>query len=140
MLQARPCKTHHPAYLPKLQAKLVHICALLSGLNLWIQTYLGGRFGYFLFFSALGGGRGSPRRREVGGIDFLLKIPQGGGSPGGGGPRGREGVCGKLGNWGGGAKFFFFWGRNIHQDTYEEPQVTNSMCFSLTVCFIFLEL
>ena len=47
---------------------------------------LGGRFGYFLFFSAWGGGR------------FLLKIP-GGGSPGG---RGAKGPGGCLGDWGGG--------------------------------------
>ena len=62
---------------------------------------LGGRFEYFLFFSAregegeseaLGGGRG---------VRFLLKIPQGGGVSRRG--RGREGVCGELGNfWGGG--------------------------------------
>ena len=68
---------------------------------------LGGRFGYFLFFSARGGGRGSPRRQEGGGgIHFLLKIPGGGGFQEG--PRGREGVCGELGNLGGGgAKYFF---------------------------------
>ena len=53
---------------------------------------------------------GSPRC-QGGGIGFLLKIPGGGGE---GfqereGPRGREGVCSKLGNLGGGgAKYFFF--------------------------------
>ena len=54
-------------------------------------TELGGRFGYFLFFSARAGGRGSPRCRDGGGaIDSLLKI-QGGGSSG------REGLMGPEG-------------------------------------------
>ena len=49
-----------------------------------LAPLLGGRFGYFLFFSAWGGGRGSPRRRRGGGR-FLLKFPGAGGgfSPGG---------------------------------------------------------
>ena len=64
---------------------------------------LGGRFGYFLFFSARGGGRGSPSSRDGWGIGFLLKIPGGGGFCRKGGAEGREGVCGELGNfWGGG--------------------------------------
>ena len=41
------------------------------------DTRLGGRFGYFLFFSARGRGRGSLGRQ--GGVFFLLKIPGGGG-------------------------------------------------------------
>ena len=41
---------------------------------------LGGRFGYFVFFSARGRGTGSPRRREGVGDDFLLKIAGGGGA------------------------------------------------------------
>ena len=49
------------------------------------KSSLGGRFGYFLFFSARGRGRGSPRRREGEARDFLLKIPGEGGSPGRGG-------------------------------------------------------
>ena len=75
---------------------------------MWVYTIkLGGRFGYFLFFSARGRGRGSARRREGGG-DFLLKIPGGEVSRAGGsrGARGREGVCGEFG--GRGAKYFFF--------------------------------
>ena len=57
---------------------------------------LGRRFGY-IFFSARGGGRGSPRRREEGlGRFFCLKIQEGG-SRGGEGPRaGRESAA----NWG----------------------------------------
>ena len=55
----------------------------------------------FYFFCS-GKGRESPRRQEgVGGVDFLLKIPEGGCFQGGG-PRGREGLCGKLENLGGG--------------------------------------
>ena len=62
---------------------------------------LGGRFGYFLFFSARGGGRGSPRRQEGGGRFFIENPTERG--------RGREGVCGELGNFGGeggGALYF----------------------------------
>ena len=68
---------------------------------------LGGRFGYFLFFSPRGRGRGCPRRRDGGGRIFSGKSQEGG-LPvgGGGGARGREGVCGEFGG-GGGAKYFF---------------------------------
>ena len=71
---------------------------------------LGGHFGYFLIFSALGGGRGSPRSREGGGLIFIENPRRGGGGflQEGEGLRGREGVCGELGNLGGGgAKYFF---------------------------------
>ena len=61
----------------------------------------------FNFFSARGGGRGSPRAPRGGGVGFLLKIPRGGGGVSRRG-RGREGVCGELGIFGGGgAKYFF---------------------------------
>ena len=57
-------------------------------------TYLGGRFGYFLFFSVRGAGRESPRRRG-GGDQFVIENPRGGG------PGGAEGV-GRVSaaNWG----------------------------------------
>ena len=42
-----------------------------------------------------------------GGVEFLLKI-SGGGVSRRGGPRGREGVCSKCGNWGGGGLNIFF--------------------------------
>ena len=79
--------------------------------SLAMRKSLGGRFGYFLFFSARGGGRGSRGAGGRWGIGFLLKSP-GGGPPGREGPRGREGVCSELGNFwggggGGGAKYFF---------------------------------
>ena len=61
---------------------------------------LGGRFGYFLVF-LLGEGEGESEAPGRGGFHFLLKIPgRGGGFQEG--PRGREGVCGELGNLGGG--------------------------------------
>ena len=70
-------------------------------------TYFGGGFGYFLFFSAPGGERGSPRRRGVG--FFLLKIPGGGVSR-----RGKGQGVGRASaaNWGigGGSKYFFLSG------------------------------
>ena len=70
---------------------------------------LGGRFGYFLFFCSREG-EGSPRRQEGGELVFLLKIP--GGGVGG---RGAGRVCDDLGNFLGGA-FYFFRGRNFHQE------------------------
>ena len=73
--------------------------------------FLGGRFGYFLFFLLRGGEGGVRGDREGGGVGFLLKIPGGGVSQ-----RGWEGARGPGGclqgiwrNWGGGggAKYFF---------------------------------
>ena len=66
---------------------------------------LGGRFGYFLFFAARGGGRGSPRPPGGGGVEFLLKIPD---LQEGKGSRGWEGVCGELGILEGGGQIFYF--------------------------------
>ena len=54
------------------------------------------------FFSARGGGRGSPRRREGAGGRFFIENSRRGGVPGGEGPRGQEGVCSEFGNSGGG--------------------------------------
>ena len=62
----------------------------------------GGRFGYFIFFSAWGGGTGSWRRREGGGGRFFIEKCQEGGLQEGEGAMGWEGVCGELENWGGG--------------------------------------
>ena len=67
-----------------------------------------------------------------GGGRFLIENPRGGGgltAGGGGGARGREGVCGKLGR-GGGAKFFFFRGRNSHQGVFSgDPEFQASGFF-----------
>ena len=68
------------------------------------HSHLGGRFGYFLFF-LLGEGEGGVRGvGRDGGGRFLLKSQEGGGGVllEGEGPRGREGVCGGLGNLEGG--------------------------------------
>ena len=74
-----------------------------------VFPFLGGRFGYSLFFSARGGGRGSPSRQKGGGVRFCIENPRRGVSQEGEGPRGREGVCGALGVLkGGGAKYFLF--------------------------------
>ena len=59
--------------------------------------FLGGHFGYFLFFLLRGGKLRIPGRQGGGGVFgffFLLKIPEGGGLPGEGG---REGVCWESG-------------------------------------------
>ena len=84
------------------------------------QFQLGGRFGYFLFF--FGSGRGKGESEAAGGVvDFLLEIPEGGGLHEEG-PRGREGVCGKLGIFGGGGGLnIFFRGRNVHQVSLRNP-------------------
>ena len=68
----------------------------------------------FYFFSARGGGRGSPRPPGGGGVDFLLKIPEGGGSPGGEGAEGPGGCLRRIGDFGGGGAKYFFRGRNVH--------------------------
>ena len=72
----------------------------------------------FFIFSARGRGRGSeaPARGWARSVSFI-ENPRRGGSPrreeeGG---AGREGVCGEFGG-GGGWDFFFFRGRDAHQD------------------------
>ena len=66
------------------------------------QTFLGGRFGYFLFVSPRGRGKRSPGRQGGRGVVFI-EIPGGGGvsQRGARGARGREGVCGEFGGGGG---------------------------------------
>ena len=62
----------------------------------------------FYFFLLGERGKGESEAAGEGGVDILVKIPEGGGSPEG--RRGREGVCGELGIWGGGGgglNFFF---------------------------------
>ena len=76
---------------------------------------LGGRFGYFLFFfSARGGGRGSPRPPGGGVAEFLLKIPEGGGVSRRRG-RGAGRCLQRIGDFWGGGLNIFFRGRNVHQ-------------------------
>ena len=60
------------------------------------------------YFFLLGRGKGeSEAPGGGGGVDFLLKILEGGDLQREG-PRGREGVCSELGNfWGGGGQIFF---------------------------------
>ena len=68
---------------------------------------LGGRFGYFLFFSCSGRGKGeSEAQGGGGGLDSLLKIPQAGEGLQEG--EGRGGGRVSAANWGigGGAKYF----------------------------------
>ena len=76
---------------------------------------LGGHFEYFLFFSAREGEGGvRDRARGGGGGRFFIEKSQEAGLQEGEGPRGRKGVCGELGSWGGGLNIFFR-GRNVHQ-------------------------
>ena len=59
---------------------------------------LGGRFGYFLFFSGRGRGKGESEVPGRGGR-FLIENPRrlrGGGSPGGGGAEGPEGCLRRI--------------------------------------------
>ena len=62
-------------------------------------------------FFPLGGGKGSPRRQDGGGLAFSLKIPRGGVSQEREGvDRGARRVC--AGNLVGGGVFFFFGAEN----------------------------
>ena len=77
---------------------------------------LGGRFGYFLFFSAPGRGRESGATGRGGGR-FLIENPRRGGGLQervGRGEGAGEGVCREFG---GGGLNIFFRGRNAHQET-----------------------
>ena len=78
---------------------------------------LGGRFGYFLFL--LGEGEGGVRgagRGADGDHRFLIENPRRGGSPAQEGAEGPGGCLRRIGELGwGGAKYFFFRGRNVHQ-------------------------
>ena len=60
------------------------------------------------YFFLLGEGEGGVRGARQGGDRFCIENPRRGQFRGEG-PRGREGVCGELGNFlgGGGAKYFF---------------------------------
>ena len=62
------------------------------------------------FFFRLGRGKGESEARGQGGIGFIENPRR---APGG--RRGREDVCGELGNFGGGGLNIFFRGRNVHQ-------------------------
>ena len=53
----------------------------------------------FYFFFCSGRGKGESEAPGRGRDRLLSKIPGGGGVPEGEGPRGREGVCGELGNF-----------------------------------------
>ena len=79
------------------------------------EPLLGGRFGYFLFFSARGRGRGSPRAPGGGGggISFSANPTRGGGSPGG--AEGSGGCLRRIGDFGRGGAKYFFRGRNVRQ-------------------------
>ena len=71
-------------------------------------TKLGGRFGFFLFFSRLGEGEGGVRgRREGGWLIFYWKSQKGGGSRGGG-AEGPGGCLRRIGESGRGGPNFFF--------------------------------
>ena len=71
---------------------------------------------FYFFCSGRGKGE-SEAPGGGGGIGFLLKIPRGGGISRRG--RGREGVCGELGYFGGGGGLnIFFRARNVHQENH----------------------
>ena len=71
-------------------------------------------FRIFFIFFASGEGKGESGAAGRGGVRYLLKIPEGGGVLQKG-RRGREGVCGEFGIFGGGWLNIFFRGRNVHQ-------------------------
>ena len=85
-----------------------------------------------LFGEAEGGVRGAGRG---GGDRFFNWKSQGGGSPGGEGPRGREGVCSEFGNlgggyWGGGGGLnFFFLGAEMSTTTFRQEKGAQTRTF-----------
>ena len=98
------------------------------------QSSLGGRFGYFYFFPARGGAKGSPRREERRGDGFFIENPRRGGFQEGEGPGGclRRSVFFFLG---GGPTFFLGGGRNVHQVSVTQTQyLLESMSANLRLC------
>ena len=83
----------------------------------WVSrlSYAWRTFLIFFIFVRLGEGEGGVRGRRGGGVvDFLLKIPEGGGvSPGG--AEGPGGCLRQIGDFWGGVLNIFFRGRNVHQ-------------------------
>ena len=72
-----------------------------------VTKILGGRFGYFIFFSARGGERGSSRRRGGGGGgQVFIENPRRGGEAGRGRGAGRVSAANWGIFWGGGLIFF----------------------------------
>ena len=95
----------------------------LGELDFACRELLGGRFGNFYFF-LVGEGEGAVRGARRGGGRFLLKVPGGGGFPGGDGVS-RRVVWSELGNLGGGGGYIFFLrGRNVHQDYHPHQKNT----------------
>ena len=77
------------------------------------------------FFSARKRGRGSPRRQEGGGGGRLSIESRRRGVGVFRRGRGREGVCGELGNfWGGGVLNIFFGGRNVHKEMVDSRNIS----------------
>ena len=73
-------------------------------------------FRYFDFFCS-GRRKGEFEAPGRGGSAFI-ENPRGGGLPGREGPRGRESVCGELGNFGGGGPNIFFSGPKCPSSYY----------------------
>ena len=71
-----------------------------------------------IFYFSCSGGKGESEAPGKGGVRFLLKIPGGGGFPGGRGVEGPGGCLRRIGEFlGRGGGNIFFQGRNVHQVT-----------------------
>ena len=75
-------------------------------------------FQIFFFFFLLGEGEGGVRGHREKGCWYLIKSPRGGGGSPGGEVEGPGGCLRRIGDLGGGAKYFFG-GRNVHQGLLE---------------------
>ena len=73
---------------------------------------------FLFFFCLLGEGEGGVRGEGGWGVDFLLKVPGGGGVSRRERGRGAGRVSGRIGEFGGGGLNIFFRGRNVHQANY----------------------
>ena len=88
----------HPLLLQFLETAAMLFGTSIHPISTVSDTVLGGRFGYFLFFVRSGRGKREFKAPGMeGGIGFFIE------NPGREGPRGREGVCGELGNFGRGS-------------------------------------
>ena len=104
-------------YSARTSGNFLHVCARFAyEVTQRTKTWRTFRI-FFIFFFCSGTGKGESEGTQRGGVDFLLKIPQGGGVSRRGRGVGRVSAA-NWGFWGGGGGGLniFFRGRNVHQE------------------------